>query len=172
MKFEIDILRNHWALLAAVFSGLMLAAAHGFENFGGMAPCELCLRQREVYWVALALGLGLFFTQRFNFTKRGALAVLGLVFLTGALIAGYHAGVEWKFWPGPASCTGNLDGLNNLSGDLLAGLDQPGEMPKCDQIPWSMLGISMAGWNALLSFGLAVISFKLAMPDPKEQVAL
>ncbi|PHR58325.1 MAG: disulfide bond formation protein B [Robiginitomaculum sp.] len=172
MKLEIESLRNHWALLAAMFSSLMLAAAHGFEHFGGMAPCELCLRQREVYWVALALGLGLTLAGKFGFTKRGALALLGLVFLTGGLIAGYHAGVEWKFWPGPASCTGNLEGLSNLGGDLLAGLDQPGEMPKCDQIPWSMLGISMAGWNALLSMGLAMISFKLAMPTPKEQVTL
>jgi disulfide bond formation protein DsbB len=161
-----------WPLLAAGVSAFMLASAHAFETFGHMAPCELCLRQREVYWMALALGLILLLVRKKPQIIRAGLVVLGLVFLTGMIIAGFHAGVEWKLWPGPASCTGGLQELSNMSGDLLSALETPSTVPQCDEIPWAMFGISMAGWNALASFVLAGISFKLAWPAGQKEVQL
>ncbi|VAV94155.1 Periplasmic thiol:disulfide oxidoreductase DsbB, required for DsbA reoxidation [hydrothermal vent metagenome] len=175
MILQHPLITRHWPLLAALISAAMLATAHGFEHFAHLAPCELCYRQREVYWLALVLGLVVMLVQYKKPASRmmqGGLALLGLVFLTGALVAGYHAGVEWKFWPGPSSCTGSLAELANMGADLLNDLSQPSDAPKCDQIPWAMFGLSMAGWNALISLVLAAISFQLALSRPKQQVTL
>ena len=167
-----DILTpTRWPLLAVLISAAMLAAAHGFEYFGDMHPCALCLRQRDIYWAAIAIGLVgsvlVFFGQKSG-PLRGIIALLGLSFLTGALVAGYHAGVEWHFWPGPASCTGDLSGIGALSPDeLSAALSAPTKAPACDQIPWSLLGISMAGWNALISLALAMASFYTLRTEQK-----
>ena len=99
-----------WPLLAAVISLLALAGAHAAETFGHLAPCELCLKQRTVYWAAAAVGLAGYALGRG--LKRPVLLsaaslLLGLIFLFGTGLAAYHAGVEWKFWPGPTSCTGS-----------------------------------------------------------------
>ena len=83
---------------------------------------------------------------------------LGLVFLGEAGLAAYHSGVEWKWWPGPTSCTGSgakvtaAQMANLLSGAKFA-------MVRCDQAAWRFLGLSMAGWNTLVALGLAVASF-------------
>ena len=76
----------------------------------------------------------------------GALAATA----TGA-IGVYHAGVEWKFWPGPTSCTGGGLDLGALSGSDLLSMDAPSGLVMCDEIVWQMFGLSMAGWNAVFS---------------------
>lgn len=163
MNIRAHLTPNHWPLIAALASLAALGTAHAFENFGGLHPCALCLRQREVYWLALAIAAIAFIAMR---TKpnwpigRYATPVLGLVFLFGAVLAGYHAGVEWKFWLGPATCTGGGEGLAGLTtADLSAALSTASKAPQCDEIAWSLFGISMAGWNAVLSFALAGLSF-------------
>jgi disulfide bond formation protein DsbB len=160
---RLDPLR-HWPLVAAGVSAVMLAIAHGFETFGGLAPCELCLHQREAYWVALAVGLIGFAAARMLRRRWGsplACGLLALVFLAGAGVAAYHAGVEWKWWPGPQSCTGGGAVSAGAMADLLAG--KKIAPPQCDQAAWRWLGISMAGWNALASLGLAVLSALAAL---------
>ena len=146
-----------WAFLACV---LMLGAAHAFQTFGHMAPCELCLKQRDVYWYAMAVaGAGslLGFTRVRGPATRVANVVLTLFFLLSAGVAGYHAGVEWKFWPGPAACTGGAGGVT--AADLTALLNgAKAKMPDCDKPAWIYLGLSMAGWNTLVSLGLALMS--------------
>ena len=156
---NLRVLNPVWPLLAAIASALMLAVAHGFQTFGHLAPCELCLKQREVYWVALAVGLVGFALGRG--LKRPLLInlsslLLGLIFLYGAGLAGYHAGVEWKWWPGPRACTGQGRATVAAVTALLNGARITG--PSCDVAAWRMLGLSMAGWNALVSLGLAVVS--------------
>ena len=156
---NLRVLNPVWPLLAAIASALMLAVAHGFQTFGHLAPCELCLKQREVYWVALAVGLVGFALGRG--LKRPLLInlsslLLGLIFLFGAGLAGYHAGVEWKWWPGPQACTGQGRATVAAVTALLNGARITG--PSCDVAAWRMLGISMAGWNAVVSLGLAVAS--------------
>jgi disulfide bond formation protein DsbB len=152
-----------WPLMAAIAALSALGIAHAFETFGGLTPCALCLRQREVYWLALIIaiiGLAVMRARPHWRAERGVVALLGLTFLTGAIVAGYHAGVEWHFWPGPATCTGGGDALAGLSAaDLGAALGTAGKAPACDQIPWSFAGISMAGWNMVLSLMLAGTSF-------------
>ncbi|MEL7130348.1 MAG: disulfide bond formation protein B [Pseudomonadota bacterium] len=150
-----------WPLYAILASLAMLTGAHMFEVFGKMAPCALCLRQRDVYWAATGMAVaGLILWQR-QPSGRYLVALnvmLGLVFLTGAIVAAYHMGVEWKWWAGPAGCSGS--GNVDLEGiDLLAALDRKLATVSCSEAPWRMLGISMAGYNAAISAGLAILSF-------------
>jgi disulfide bond formation protein DsbB len=147
-----------WPIVAIAASLVMLAAAHAFQRFGGLAPCPLCLKQRDVYWGAAALAAAGFALLRFwpSVTLRRAMAVLiGLAFLTGAIVALYHVAVE-QHWI-EATCDASQVGP-------LAPFDVNATFvaPKCDEIAWSMLGVSMAGWNALISILLAGTSFVVA----------
>ncbi|MEO0883501.1 MAG: disulfide bond formation protein B [Pseudomonadota bacterium] len=150
-----------WPLLAILASVAMLAGAHAFEAIGKMAPCPLCLRQRDVYWAAIAMAAtGLILWQRGPAGRKliALNVMLGLVFLTGAVVAGYHAGVEWDWWQGPAGCSGGgVADITNL--DLTAALDRRIATVSCTEAPWRMFGISMAGYNAAISAGLAALSF-------------
>ena len=150
-----------WPIFAILASLAMLAGAHSFEIFGQMAPCALCLRQRDVYWAAMAMAVaGLVLWQR-KPANRYLVALnvmLGLVFVTGAVVATYHAGVEWKFWAGPAGCSGGAaTGIQEI--DLLKSLDQKIATVSCSEAPWRMFGMSMAGYNAAASAVFAVLSF-------------
>jgi disulfide bond formation protein DsbB len=144
----------------------MLAAAHGFEKFGNMPPCALCLHQREAYWAAVAVGSLAMVAGRFKvdtLSKRAFGLLLMCAFGAGALIAGFHVGVEFKWWPGLAECAAG--GKYEASGDILGSLSKSMEVPACDKVAWSMFGISMAGWNMLVSLGLAAMSaLSIAFP--------
>jgi disulfide bond formation protein DsbB len=160
-----------WRLTALVASLGMLAIAHGFETLGGLAPCTLCLRAREVYWVAAAVALAGYLAIRISGGERfKALfnAALALIFLFGFGLAVYHAGAEWKFWPGPAACaSGGLGGgvsASDLSALLNGAKIKP---PACDEPAWVFLGLSMAGWNGLVSLGLAILSAMAALQERK-----
>ena len=146
----------------------MLAVAHAFETFGHLAPCELCLRQREVYWVAATvagLGVAAGFTPVGAPASRLADVLLTAAFLVGAVVAGYHAGAEWKWWPGPAACSGGATHVDPAALDaLLHGARMP--MPACDKPAWVFLGLSMAGWNVLVSLGLAAASAAAFLTRP------
>jgi disulfide bond formation protein DsbB len=157
-----------WRLAALLVSAAMLAIAHGFQTFGGYQPCTLCLRQREVYWVAGGLGLAFMILVRApggaRFRQLTCWA-LGLVFLTGLAVAVYHAGAELKYWPGPSTCSSA--GAGGVSAramqDLLNGAKiRP---PACDQVVWSFAGLSMAGWNAVASLILVVLSAAAALRE-------
>jgi disulfide bond formation protein DsbB len=165
----LDRLATAWPILAAAGSLAMLATAHAFERFGGYAPCGLCLKQREVYWAALTVALvGYALVRARRLTPEVLALLLAAVFAAGAVVAAYHAGVEWKWWPGPTSCTGGagLAVSGDLS-DLLAG--KRVRPPACDEAAWRMLGLSMAGYNALISLGLAVLGFTAAFARPSRR---
>lgn len=151
---------DRWPLVAALASAAMLAAAHAFEKFGGLPPCTLCLRQREVYWVALAVGLIGLAVWRWPATRRWIALALMAIFLVGCGVAIYHAGAEWKFWPGPAACAST--GGSVSAADLMAALSGKVKPPACDEALWVFLGLSMAGWNALISLALAALSLAAA----------
>jgi disulfide bond formation protein DsbB len=151
-----------YAILAALASAAMLGAAHAFERFGGYEPCQLCLRQREVYWIALPAGLvGAALLLRRPDLGRAVPTLLALIFLTGFGVAAYHAGVEWKWWPAPSTCGGG----GAASADEVAAMLRGGPVRYvlCDEAAWVMGGLSMAGWNALASLALAGLGFAAAL---------
>lgn len=151
--------RKNLILIAAFGSAALLIGAFGFQYIGGLWPCTLCLWQRWPHAVAVLAGaLGLALPQRI-WPILGILAAL-----TSASIAVFHVGVEQTWWEGLATCT--ADTMGNVSVEDLLNTDVTVGAPvRCDAIAWALLGISMAGWNALLSLGLAAIWFRAALKD-------
>jgi disulfide bond formation protein DsbB len=133
-------------LVLLLGSGALLLGALGFQYLGGLAPCPLCVWQRVAHGAVIVLaGLGLWLLP-----VRIGLAMATLAMLAGAATAGYHVGVE-QGWVASA-CDGGVGAttLKDLRSQIMA---QSG--PACSQVAWSLLGISMAGWNGLISLGLA-----------------
>ncbi len=128
-----------------------IAGAWLFEYYG-YAPCELCLKQRWAYYagVPLALVVALIAPRNPGLAKAG-LTLLALLWLASMVFGIYHSGVEWKWWPGPATCTTQA----GFSGGL-PDLSKPAVM--CDQPAIRILGLSLAGWNAIVSLGLALLA--------------
>ena len=151
-----------WPAIALLLAAAMLATAHAFERFAYLLPCQLCLRQREVYWAVIAMAATGLVLWNIRQNRRFMVAfniMLALVFLTGAVVAAYHAGVEWKWWPAPTGCVEGAVDVMSLS---LDGIDERTATASCLDAPWRMLGLSMAGWNAIVSIILSGVSFAAA----------
>ena len=148
--------RRTLILLATLGSAALLSGAFAFQYIGGMAPCQLCLWQRWPHAAAILIGLVAMASG-----WRG-LAWLGMIaLLVTAAIGIFHVGVEQKWWEGLASCTaGSIEGISTA--DLLDPTKDVASVVRCDAIAWQLLGISMAGWNAIVSLVLAGIWFKAA----------
>lgn len=131
-----------------------MLGAFAFQNIGGMAPCKLCIWQRYPHVIAILLGLlALTFE---NAKLRTILILAGAVSTaTTAVIGIYHAGVEQGIFEGPTSCTsGSID---KLSADDLLNQIMSAPLVRCDDIPWQLVGVSMAGWNAIISLVLCAL---------------
>ena len=145
------------ALLAA--SVLILGAAFAFQLIGGLQPCELCLWQRYPYAVATGLagiGIGL---ARAGVARRVLaflLLLCAVTFLTGAAIALFHVGVEQKWWQGTSACVAQISGVTTMEDFRQRLLAAP--VVRCDEVAWSLFGLSMAGYNMLLSLALGLAS--------------
>lgn len=142
--------RNQLIIVAAGGSLGLLLGAFAFQYIGGLIPCVLCLYQRWPHAAAVLIGLlGLKIGGRI-LPLLGALAAA-----TSAGIGVFHVGVEQKWWEGLATCT--VDTLSGVSGADLLNTDLTVGAPvRCDAIPWEMFGVSMAGWNVIVS-GLLVL---------------
>lgn len=142
--------RKTLSLIAAAGSAAMLLGAFAFQYIGGLAPCHLCLLQRWPHAAAILIGLlALVF-------PGAALPLLGaLAALTTAGIGAYHTGVERGWWEGPTTCTSSSVG--GLSSDQLFDQIMNAPMIRCDEVAWSMMGLSMASWNMIASLVLAGI---------------
>ncbi len=163
-------IRNATASTAYKLGGLTLAvalvaigAALAIQYIGGIAPCPLCLEQRTAYYVAIPL---LFLALVLVSADHGRLAALlfftvGLAFLLNAGLGVYHAGAEWKFWPGPDTCAGAATAITGQAGNLLGELAKA-KVVRCDEPALVVLGLSLAGWNAVTSLILFVTSLKAA----------
>ncbi len=136
--------------IAVILIGSVLTIAGAFAfQFAGYEPCHLCLMERWAYYAAIALSLVLLFTK--SGTRQG-LYVLALIMLASTIFGIYHSGVEWKWWPGPSTCTG---------GSTLTGLpDLTKPVVMCDEAAFRILGLSLAGWNAVISFTLALVALR------------
>jgi disulfide bond formation protein DsbB len=154
------------ALIISLAAAATLAGAWFFEFVLKLEPCPLCLDQRIPYYVAVPLGLVVGWLalapSRAAFARIG-FAFLGLVMLVGAGYGVYHAGIEWGFWQGPASCAG---GGRVGSGDILSQLRSTVRVVPCNEAAWRFLGISLAGYNVLIAGALAALAFWAAFAKP------
>jgi disulfide bond formation protein DsbB len=134
-------------LLLLVVSIATIAGAWIFEA-AGYLPCELCLMQRWAYYAAIPLTAVLLVAAPL---QRAGLYLLALLWIGSMIFGIFHSGVEWKWWAGPTACTG--------SGGLSTGLpDLSSPVVMCDQPAIRILGLSLAGWNAVISLGLALVA--------------
>jgi disulfide bond formation protein DsbB len=147
------------ALAITVVAAATLAGAWFFQLVLDIRPCPLCLEQRYAYYLAIPLG-ALVALAAAKDAPRGVLAaglaLLAAAALGNAVLGTYHAGVEWKFWQGPTDCTGPVGNLGS-AGDLLARLDTV-KVIRCDEVQWRFLGLSLAGYNVLISLLMAAIA--------------
>jgi disulfide bond formation protein DsbB len=131
-----------------------IVAALAFEHFGGYAPCPLCLQERYAYYFAVpasAIAFVLAQGRATNFARL-LLVLIAFAFLANAAAGIYHSGIEWKWWEGPTTCSGGFE--------LQWGEDGVVDTPiiRCDEAPWRFLGLSFAGWNAVMSGLLAGVA--------------
>jgi disulfide bond formation protein DsbB len=142
----------------ALLSAAALAGALGIEYIGGIRPCPLCLDQRIVYYAAVPAGLiASWLARRMPGLARLLLVLLALAFLVNAGFGVYHAGIEWGWWPGPDECSG-MAPLATNPGALLESLQKQSNVIRCDAAALRILGLSLAGYSALLSAFLALLS--------------
>ena len=143
--------RPQLTLIAALGSAALLGGAFAFQYIGGLAPCALCLWQRWPHAAAILIGGVALATGWRGLLWLGALAAMAT-----AGIGVFHVGGEQLWWEGLATCTaGSISGIS--AADLLNPSADVAAPVRCDEIPWQMLGISMAGWNVIVSLGLAAI---------------
>ena len=150
------------SLVLAVGMAATVGTALGFQHIGGYIPCALCLLQREPYYWAIPVALGAFATALFRLppaVTRGLIGVVVVMMIVGAGMGVYHSGVEWGFWPGPATCSTTANGLTTNAGNLLNDLNTV-HGPSCTEAALRVLGLSFAGWNVLASLALAGIGIR------------
>lgn len=139
-------------VIAGGISTALLVGALLLQHIGGFEPCDLCIWQR---WPHLAVIILAFIGLR-GVVPRG---MLWLILITGVIsvgLGGYHAGIEYGFWAGPNACTTNLA----IDGDIKALTQQLLSIPltRCDEVAWSLFGLSMASWNALISLDIVAVA--------------
>jgi disulfide bond formation protein DsbB len=147
------------ALAISGIAAATLAGAWFFELVLDIKPCPLCLEQRYAYYLAMPLAVLVAFAAAKDAPRGVLLAGLGLLALAALGNAGlgtYHAGVEWKFWEGPTDCTGPIGNLGSAA-SLLERLDTV-KVIRCDEVQWRFLGLSLAGYNVLISLLMAAIA--------------
>jgi disulfide bond formation protein DsbB len=147
------------ALAIAIIAAATLAGAWFFQLVLDIRPCPLCLEQRYAYYLAIPLGALTALA-----AARGApravlyagLAILAAAALGNAWLGAYHAGVEWGLWQGPTDCSGPIGNLGSAS-NLLERLDTV-KVIRCDEVQWRFLGLSLAGYNVLISLSMAALA--------------
>ena len=140
----------------------VILAALAFEYIGGYAPCPLCLQQRYAYYAGvplLFLSLVLLSAEQLRWAAA-LFFLVALAFLANSGLGVYQAGAEYGFWPGPQSC-GGVQEITTSAEGLLGSLESTSVI-RCDEPQWHFLGLSFAGWNAVLSFVIFIGSLKAA----------
>jgi disulfide bond formation protein DsbB len=147
------------AALIAVIGALTIAGVYFFQYVLGYPPCPLCLDQRMAYYVCIPLAVLLWLGAGFNASRK--VLVLGFAAITIAMLwntglSAYHAGVEWKLWAGPTDCSGPINNFGDAS-NMLNRL-QNIRIVRCDEAAWRFLGISLAGYDVVVSLFLAIVA--------------
>jgi disulfide bond formation protein DsbB len=147
------------ALAILVIAAATIAGAWFFQLVLEILPCPMCLEQRYAYYAIIPLAALVAFGAARGVPRAvlvAGLVVIGLAALGNAAFGTYHAGVEWQFWQGPTDCTGPVGNLGS-AGNLLERLDTV-KVIRCDEVQWRFLGLSLAGYNALISLLMAAVA--------------
>ena len=147
------------SLAVTLIAAVTIAGAWFFQLVLDILPCPLCLEQRYAYYLAIPLGALTGLAARGGAPRPlllAGLAILALAALANAGLGTYHSGVEWGLWKGPTDCTGPVGNLGS-AGDLLQRLDSV-KVIRCDEVQWRFLGLSLAGYNVLISLLMATIA--------------
>jgi disulfide bond formation protein DsbB len=162
-EITISMIRSRPVAAAAIAIGAVGAAtilgAWFFQYALGLKPCPLCLEQRYAYYFTIPLAVMVLLGDEVGASRKvllAALVAIALGMLWNAGLGVYHSGVEWKWWQGPQECGGTLDDLGSAGG-LLNTL-QSITVVRCDEAAWRFLGLSLAGYNALISLALAGVA--------------
>ena len=147
------------AAIVAIVGVLTIGSVFFFEYVLGYPPCPLCLDQRMAFYVSVPLAALLWIGAGHGAARK--VMILGFVAIAAAMLwntglSVYHAGVEWKFWPGPSDCSGPINSLGS-AGNLLKQL-QSIRIVRCDEAAWRLFGISLAGYDVVVSLFLASIA--------------
>jgi disulfide bond formation protein DsbB len=149
------------ATIAAILGAATILGAWFFQYVIGLKPCPLCLEQRYVYYFGIPLAVMVLLGEGVGASRRVLLAgliAIALGMLGNAGLATYHAGIEWHWWQGPPDCSGPLESLHSQGG-LLRDLQQnPINVVRCDEAAWRFLGLSLAGYDALISLAMAAVA--------------
>ena len=142
------------AIGAAAIGGALI-----FEHVFGLQPCPLCLEQRIAYYVSIPLAVLLLIGISAGAARKVLLAgfvVIAAGMLWNAGLGVYHSGVEWGWWPGPQDCSGPVNSLGS-AGNLLKKIESI-RIVRCDEVQWRFLGLSLAGYNVLISLALVALA--------------
>jgi disulfide bond formation protein DsbB len=147
------------AVLVAAGGAATILGAYYFQYVMGLRPCPLCLEQRIAFYVSIPVAVAVAVLAGRG-APRGVVTpgftAIALAMLLNSGLALFHAGVEWKWWPGPQECSGPLTDLST-GGDLLSSLTNL-TIIRCDEAAWRFLGLSLAGYDVLISLALAAIA--------------
>ena len=155
----------HWLILAFVLSAGLLGGALFFEHGLGYSPCQMCYWQRDAHkavMIVSVLGLAWRLISKSAKYDRVLLLFVGVAFAVSFTIAFWHMGVEYKWWDGPKSCSAPTGPTAINPNDIMDALNGKAKLPQCNEAPWHLLGISMAGYNALISGVASLFGLRLA----------
>jgi disulfide bond formation protein DsbB len=147
------------AITVAAVGVATILGAYFFQYVLKLAPCPLCLEQRYAYYFAIPLAVMIVLATRVGAKRKvviAGLAAIAAMMLWNAGLGAYHSGVEWHLWAGPQDCSGELGALGGAGG-LLKQLETV-RVVRCDEAAWRFLGLSLAGYNVLISLALAAIA--------------
>jgi len=147
------------AAIVTVVGALGICGFFFFQYVMLLAPCPLCLEQRYAFYVSVPLAALLWLGTGHGVSRK--VLILGFLVIAAFMLwntglAIYHAGIEWKWWQGPTDCTGPIDKIGSVT-SMMNQLQRI-SLVRCDEAAWRFLGLSLAGWNVPLSFGLALVA--------------
>jgi disulfide bond formation protein DsbB len=147
------------AAAAIAVIGLVTILGAFFFQYGlGLAPCPLCLEQRIAYYVSIPLAVMILLGLSVGASRKVmllAFLAIAVAMLWNAYLGVYHSGIEWHWWPGPQDCAG--PGFRFDAGSLLEQMEKT-RVIRCDEVSWRFLGLSLAGYNVLISLAIAAIA--------------
>ncbi len=164
LQSEYWLKRGPW--LAILLSASLWIGALGFQHIGGMQPCQMCYWQRHAHKVVLVIALLAILTCQLSKSgkwDRTFVILIGLAFVVSFGLAFWHTGVEYKWWAGPKTCSATST-ITEITPADISKIFEPGvKLPSCSDAPWHLMGVSMAGYNALISACAAIISLGVAL---------